>query len=235
MRNLCVSGLILLLAGQPAFAAASEPAGPIARSVAREAARVAAQPSAEINGRKWTHVMELEAGEKIRLTTAAAVPVSRIFLVANDQSLTVLNLESLSGDEASKARLIDAVKKHGPTIGEGTPYQDASVRIADDGVWVYGTKVAERSQIVEQHAAADIGEVSHQKRQGSARMAALGVVVGLLTAAAIGAARADTPCQPSCGGIELWGVAVAFGLPIAGGYAFWHLSSTAVEEVVYVR
>ncbi len=178
--------------------------------------------------------MALQPGESIRLATADSVE-NRVFVAADYRSLTVLNLDGLAKDEAVKARLIDVIKKHAATIGQGQPYATESVRVATDGVCVHSVKVGELDQTVERHAAGDVHEVTRSTSRGSAGAAVGGAVGGLLLGIALAVGLAYAGECETCSGVT-FGIALSLvGAPAAIGYGAWRASIKTVEETVYTR
>jgi hypothetical protein len=238
MRNLCVSGLILLLAGQPAFAAAGDDdgTGPIARSVMAEASRLAGEP-APMSLPGWQAVRTLTPGSEIVLS-ADGVTGRRVFLVATQSMLAVLNLSQSTLTDAQRTRLIDLAKNNAAAIvsaTEGTPYADRSIRLSDAGVFVSDLNVGGLTQIVERWSAADVVRLDQSVRRGSTGMAVLGAVGGLFLGSMVAGGFANTPCYPDCGGVEIGMLLALIGTPIATGYGLWRGSSKMVEENVYRR
>jgi hypothetical protein len=237
MRNLCVSGLILLLAGQPVFAAASDnTVGPIARSVLAAASRLAAEP-APMALPGWQAVRTLTPGTPV-VVSVDGMNGRRVFLVATESMLAVLNLELPTLTDGQRARLAGLAGSNPAALvsaSEGTAYADRSVRLADDGVFVNDVKLGELAQFVERYAATDVVRVDQFVRRGSTGMAVLGAVGGLLLGSVLAGALAETRCYPNCGGVEFAMLLSTLGTPIAAGYGLWHASSKMVEELVYRR
>ncbi len=107
MRRISAIGLIAAMIGQPALGAtldSPELSGPIARSARAEASRLAAEPEMQSVPVGWRAVRGIEAGSSIEITTSTGT-VTRVFVAADDSSLTVLRLALPGLTEQSKKHL----------------------------------------------------------------------------------------------------------------------------------
>jgi hypothetical protein len=98
------------------------------------------------------------------------------------------------------------------------------------------TLVLQRGDAVEHVNADDVLFVSARVRRASAPAAVFGTLGGIWLGSALAYGLAETTqCYSGCAGVKLgmWGAIV--GVPIAGGYGAWRLSSHPIEEVVYRR
>jgi hypothetical protein len=219
MRTICATVLSLGLAAPQLFAE-----GPIARSVTAEAGVLAAQQADE--GRdvsRWGDVKRLEPGRQIFLTTVtrASHPV---FVTADDASVVVIHPSWLPSE--FRRQLIAAAQSNPDATAQAASGGAKAINafvIGPDGVFVRGAKLAERSDVIERVAAADVLRVS----LGLERRGSTGVAASAATAAVFGAvwfARFET-----------WGRATVMlvGIPAAAGAAAWYGSSEVTERVIY--
>jgi hypothetical protein len=96
--------------------------------------------------------------------------------------------------------------------------------------------VLQHGDAIERVGADDVLFVVTRVRRGSAPAAVFGTLGGIWLGSALAYGLAETTnCYSGCGGVKLgmWGAIV--GVPIAGGYGAWRLSSHPIEEVVYRR
>jgi hypothetical protein len=98
------------------------------------------------------------------------------------------------------------------------------------------TLIVQRGEATERLNADDVLVVSASKRRGSAGAAVFGTLGGIWLGSALAYGLAENArCYSGCAGVRLgvWGAII--GVPIAGGYGAWRLSSRLTEEVVYRR
>jgi len=98
------------------------------------------------------------------------------------------------------------------------------------------TLIVQRGEATERLSADDVLVVSASKRRGSAGAAVFGTLGGIWLGSALAYGLAENArCYSGCAGVRLgvWGAII--GVPIAGGYGAWRLSSRLTEEVVYRR
>jgi hypothetical protein len=98
------------------------------------------------------------------------------------------------------------------------------------------TLVLQHGDAVERVGADEVLFVATRVRRGSAPAAVFGTLGGIWLGSALAYGLAETTnCYSGCAGVKLgmWGAIV--GVPIAGGYGAWRLSSHPIEEVVYRR
>ena len=96
--------------------------------------------------------------------------------------------------------------------------------------------VLQHGDAIERVGADDVLFVVTRVRRGSAPAAVFGTLGGIWLGSALAYGLAETTnCYSGCAGVKLgmWGAIV--GVPIAGGYGAWRLSSHPIEEVVYRR
>jgi hypothetical protein len=222
MRTLCATVLITLLCADPLHAE-----GSLTRAITAEAVRLAAEEVEPSGPHGWRAVRALDPGTPIVLTTTVTT-APRVFVAADDVSVTVLNLNVLP--DAARRQLRAATMAIPEAVADTAHGAAKAVNdfvIGPEGVFLRGVKLAERSDVIDRVAAADVVTMTTGLvRRGSASSAAVGAALGgwlsLLLA--------------RYGGIETnTGAAVVFGLPIVAGYAAWAGSSREIDAVIYRR
>ena len=94
----------------------------------------------------------------------------------------------------------------------------------------------QRGEATERLNADDVLLVAVSKRRGSAGAAVLGTLGGIWLGSGIAYGLAENArCYSGCPGVRLGVFSAVIGVPIAGGYGAWRLSSRLTEEVVYRR
>lgn len=186
-----------------------------------------AQPDA------WSRVRELPSNADVAVTIAGSPPIERrVFVVADESCLTVLNLDDLMRRRESGAvrALREMNARHPDHL---TEFINGNVRVGAAGVFVGPRKVAERDDVIQRIARTDVIRVvmSRVSTHGSPKDIQKGVAVGAL--AIVGAAGGGTGpnfCTEHHGGC----VAVGIAGPIVGGLVgyFYGHGETIVEDVV---
>jgi len=94
----------------------------------------------------------------------------------------------------------------------------------------------QRGEARERVDADDVLLVAASRRRGSAGAAVFGTLGGIWLGSAVAYGLAEnTRCYSDCRGLTLGVWSAIIGIPIAGGYGAWRLSSRLIEEVVYRR
>jgi hypothetical protein len=230
-------GVIAAVIGHPVLAAwdASDPAGPIARSVQGEASRLAVASTDQPLSARWRAVRGIEPGSSIEITTFEGL-VTRTFVSADASSITVLRFTLPGLTEESKKRLTQLAADTPSALVDaaaGRNQVTSTVRLENGVAFVDGQRVAAVSDLIETVSAANILVVSRSIRRGSGAAAAFGAVGGLFLGSLSAARLANSACYPSCGATEAVILASIVGIPIATGYGSWRASSRIIHEVVY--
>jgi hypothetical protein len=98
------------------------------------------------------------------------------------------------------------------------------------------TLILQRGDYVEHLSADDVLFVTARVRRGSAAAAVFGTLGGIWLGSGLAYGVAEsTRCYSGCAGVNLGIWSAIVGVPIAGGYGAWRLSSRPIEEVVYRR
>ena len=98
------------------------------------------------------------------------------------------------------------------------------------------TLVLQHGDAVEHVGAEDVLFVATRVRRGSAVAAVFGTLGGIWLGSGLAYGLAETTnCYSGCAGVKLGMWSAIVGVPIAGGYGAWRLSSHPIEEVVYRR
>ena len=240
MRNLGAIGLTVLLSCQPIWAAAANrpvPTGPVTRSLSREALRLAVDPNEAING--WPAVRGIDPGTSIVVTTAAST-LTRTFVAADDDSMTVLNGNVQGLSEAQKWRLIGLIRDNPRALAkaaDGYPQTIDEFGFQADGVFLKHVRLAGLDELIVRLPIGDVLAVTTGSvRRGSAGAAVLGTLGGIWLGSAVAFGLAEkTRCHPGCGGVQVAMLSAMIGIPIAGGYYGWYATSHVTEEVIYRR
>jgi hypothetical protein len=98
------------------------------------------------------------------------------------------------------------------------------------------TLTLQHGAAVEHVNADDVLFVSTRVRRGSAPAAVFGTLGGIWLGSGLAYGLVENArCYSNCAGVRfgIWSATV--GVPIAGGYGAWRLSSRPIEEVVYRR
>lgn len=221
MRTFCVIALVITFGAQPLLAD-----GPLARAIPAEAARLAAEAPQPSDPAGWRAVLALQAGTPIELTTET-IAAPRIFVAADDTSVTVLNLGVLP--ERARRYLLDAARANPAAVAataRGAAKALNEFVIGPDGVFLRGVKLAEREDVIARVRAEDVVAVSAGLiRRGSAGAATVWAALGLCLAWRLGAFYTESAK----------GAALLIGVPIAAGVAGWYANSQPTDDVVYQR
>src|SRR3954469_13005648 len=234
MRKPCAALLTMLLACPDANAAGPDSSTPLSRSIAAEATRLASDHGTDGTG--WQAVVTLEPATPVSIVTAAAT-VNRLFVSADDLSVTVLNAALPALPEPARRELLEILQSNpsaiaGAAAGGSRMFND--VTIGPDGVFFRNRKVAERGEIVARVPKDRVEAVLRGPRRKGDPLAALGgtmagVLVSMLLVGGGGAVAFDRP--GASGYVMALGVLV--GPPVALGYSAWYASSDVVEDVIY--
>jgi len=184
---------------------------------------------------QWERVEKLAPGARITLRAGVAARAPRVFVRADDASVTVLSLVGLPR-RAREAVLSMAAQA--PTrvssVGTGAvQLRDRSIVLRADGLFDGPTKIAELQSVVETVPRSAVAEISVRSAQGSARGAAIGAAIGVaagyLTYGAF--AASDAPC----GGCSTNIAATAFTAGVAGGAAIGYFAMRPERDAVIYR
>ena len=194
--------------------ASQGPAGPLARAVTREAVRLAADgasPAAEAvqAGKRsgtsdWSRVGTLARGTEIIVTVKGSTPVRRYLIAADESGLTILNLAAV-GLQFTAARVLRDMASHHPedlqAAQTGKTVDQESVRVAPDGVFLAGGKVADLGQVVENIARTDVAEINTLPTpfwSSVHRHAKIGLGVGAVVGLVAGLSSRSYECGSGC-------------------------------------
>jgi hypothetical protein len=93
-----------------------------------------------------------------------------------------------------------------------------------------------RGETAERLNADDVLMVAATRRRGSAGAAVAGTLGGIWLGSGVAYGLAENArCYSDCRQVTLGVLSAIIGIPVAGGYGAWRLSSRLTEEVVYRR
>ena len=233
-------------------------AGPLARAIAREAVRLAPTTSVvetdQQSGRpaasNWSRVRTLASGTEIIVTVQGAPPDRRYFVAAGESEVTILNLTDSTLRRTVTRALLDIASNHPEyflAAQKGETFENDDVRVAGDGVFVAGRKIADVGQIVESIARTDVVEIKkrigvvqrHNQMSGDWHVLVGRVSGGMVGAMLVGGPIGAADCSVgNCDerrivtGALVGGVA---GVVIGGilGYRWHRASGHRTEDVIY--
>ena len=179
MKSALLLALIVCLVASslPVTAQEKTETGRLARAITREAVRLAAfeEPTASVveavqqsdtpARSDWSCVPKLAPGTEIIVTVKGSLPGTRYFLEATDTGLTILNVTDVILTKRASRALQDMASSRPEyflaAYKSGT-FENNDVRVAGDGVFVAGQKVADLGQVVERIARTDVAEVKRK-------------------------------------------------------------------------
>jgi hypothetical protein len=173
------------------------------------------------------------------MTIRGGTAGKRSVVAVEGSGLTVLNLDDPALPSRARRLLSGLASDHpeflvGATKG-GTFLLEGNVRLAPDGLFVAGGKVA-GLDVIETIARSDIAEITRSatvNRGPAAGGAIAGALGGLLAGFYLAAGLAYSQCHGSCTKNEsLMGLSLV-GLPIAGGWLGYHALGHKAEVVIY--
>lgn len=175
----------------------------------------------------WSRVSELVSAAEIVVTARGSQPVSRLFVLADDVKLIVLNLTDPTLPAASTRVLRDMASRHPDQFASlqvSGALVDGTVRVGRDGVFVADRKVADFGQLVETLARTDVIEIlGPVVARGSVPAAVLGGWLGF----AVGVV-------PGLGGASgIVASSFLIGSVVSGAFLGSHWSTHQEEGVVY--
>jgi hypothetical protein len=173
----------------------------------------------------WSRVRELESPAEIVVTTRVAGGSTRVFVVADDSRVVVLNLGS-SGLSPRSSRALRAIAVQHPDAfspGAAGSFVQDDVRIGRDGVFVADRKVAEFQDIVETIARDDVAAIDGPVvARGSVAGATLGGSLGF----AVGVV-------PGLGGVGAAAWPIVIGSVALGAYLGHRWSRHTTDGIIY--
>ena len=157
--------------------------GPAAQTMAERPLTRAAMREALRARSDWSRVRKLAPGTEVVVTVRGSKPGKRSLVLADESDLTVLNLTVPTLPRAATRLLQNIASSHDPDVFVGTAtsgrFVDQDVRVAPDGVFVAGRKVADLGQVVEHIARIDVAEIRTPKSRRF-RHTLVGMSVGFL-------------------------------------------------------
>jgi hypothetical protein len=223
--------------------AAGETQAPALETLQQAIARAASQrtlktepPAAHSN---WAHVIALATGTEMTITEGTGPPVRRVMVTADASRLTTLDL-TYPGltPKARRALLVMATRipREINALTGTLDFKERPVRLAVDGVFVDGQKMADLGEIVDTVDRQEVREISLAHRRGSILGAAVGAGGGFALGFVLAARLADTACKPSCASEEGLMTASLVGLPVGLGLLGYHaVRIHDVPTIVYRR
>ena len=112
----------------------------------------------------WSRVRELASGTEINVTVQGS-RARRYVIAAEESQLTTLNLTDPTLPRAATRALLDMVSNHAEYVlsaQKGGTFENHDVRVAGDGVFLAGRKVADLGLIVERIARTDVVEIKRK-------------------------------------------------------------------------
>lgn len=206
------------------------------------AAPASAQVDAEPRGRSadkdWSRVRALDPGKEIGVSLGDSSTVERLFVSADESTLTLLNLTD-SPQVAKAARTLPEIVSRHPEYftgaAKGRTYLVDNLRLSPEGVFVADSKVAELQRVIETSERRAVAEIKIRQR-GRGFWGHLGPLGGNMVGGFVGGLAAGFACQAAAGrnrcdsGAFLVGMVVG-GL-VGGTYGF-HAARRETEEVLY--
>ena len=142
--------------------------GPAAQTMAERPLTRAAMREALRARSDWSRVRKLAPGTEVVVTVRGSKPGKRSLVLADESDLTVLNLTVPTLPRAATRLLQNIASSHDPDVFVGTAtsgrFVDQDVRVAPDGVFVAGRKVADLGQVVEHIARNNVAEIRKPRR-----------------------------------------------------------------------
>jgi hypothetical protein len=186
---------------------------------------VTAFPAAAQDPREsdWSRVRKLAPGSEIAIKVDGSPEARRSLLAVDSSGLTVLNVADPAIPPETRRLLRDIASNHADSLAGarhgGTFLLDDNQRIAPDGVFVRGRKVADLD-VIEIIARRDIGEISKLAtvNRGAAAGGAIGGALGgVFVGFRFAQYLAYSPCHGSCTKNETLMMLSLAGIPVAGG------------------
>jgi hypothetical protein len=172
----------------------------------------------------WTRVRLLVPPADIAVSTGRSRGAPRVFVMADDTGIVVLNLGGPTLPPSSTRMLRVMAVQHPEAFSTPAEFVQDDVRVGRDGVFVGDRKVATFEEVVERIARGDVLEVDGPVvTRGSAAGATLGGWLGF----AIGVI-------PGLGGVDraaAWPILT--GSVVLGAYLGHRWSSHATDGIVY--
>jgi hypothetical protein len=173
----------------------------------------------------WSRVDELRPGAEISVSTARGPMRTRIFVSADDSSVTVLSLEAPSLPSAAIDTLRNMAARHPEyfaAMQTKRSFEQDGVRLGQDGLSVAGRTVAAFTDVVETLPREAVLEI---RGPVVARGSVAGTIVGGWLGFCVGVV-------PALGGADS-GVALLAGAVTVGGWLGHRWSNHTEEGVVY--
>ena len=180
----------------------------------------------------WSRVTTLRGGTEIKFTSLTASETRGFVVDVDDAALTVLNLAHLSLP-ADVRNVLRDVAREDPAALMGGRWMQAGIRIGPDGVFYEGRKLVDLIDIVLTFRRSDVLQVRSRERRGSGWGALAGGYVGFVAGARAAVSLGFKQCGRSCSDEGALMVLSLIGLPIASGFAGYHLAAHTVDVIVY--
>jgi hypothetical protein len=235
--SLCAATLCL---PRPA-SAQSLPQGRIEQSLLREGRRLAALTQASTQrtvtaaDRLWSAVRRVPGGAGVEVSTGNQAQAPRIFVTADDTSITVLNLMEDRLPPSARRVLRDLARvQPGILLSPDQVYKDNGVRLDRAGIRIGSRLLASRAELIEHISRDDLRKLSAERPGGSfwGRGLLVGMAAGALAAYVIGSrcGQGAAPSDCSLAGVTYMPIGAGLGAAAGGivGASFTGSSATVV-------
>ena len=184
----------------------------------------------------WSRVLGLGAGTEIKLILVGVREARRYVLHVDDSGITVLNLAHPSLSASVRETLRDTARYNpGALLGASLRARsvDPAVRIGPDGLFHDGRKIADLIDIIATHARSEVLQISRREKRGSRLGGFAGGMIGFLYGTRAAVSLGFKQCGRSCSDEGALMVLSLIGLPIASGFAGYHLAAHRVDVIEY--
>jgi hypothetical protein len=227
-----------------AWPAAAQPAEPhrIERSIVRESRRLALMSTASTQtgpaatDPRWVPVRMLPGGVEVEVWARNAPPAQRVFVSADNTSITVLNLIDPALPSSARRVLRNLAKAHpGTLLSPDQMHVEDGVTLDRAGVSMGSRLLTSRDHLIEQIARDDLRQLRFNGPGGSywGRGLLVGLAAGALIAYAIGSSCGPGAAQSECSFYGLVFMPVGAGLGAAAGAGLGASVDRPSARVVY--
>jgi hypothetical protein len=235
----------LLCAAAPCLpspaSAQSFPQGRIEQSLVRESRRLAAMPLASTQATvaadtRWNAVRRVRGGVDVEVSTPNTAPARRVFVAADDTSITVLNLMEERLPRFTRRILRDLARvQPGILLSPDQAFGENNVHLDREGLRIGSRLLASRTELIERISRDDLRKLRVEGPGGSywGRGLLVGMAAGALVAYGIGSrcGQGAAPSDCSLGGIIYMPIGAGLGAAAGGIIGASFTASTA--SVVY--
>jgi len=210
-----------------AWPAAAQPVAQnrIEQSIVRESRRLAATSPASAQAGAadtlWRPVRRIPGGTQIEVSTRNAAPIQRVFVTADDTSITVLNPMDDRLPRPARRILHDLARlQPGVLLLADQVYVDDGVRLDHEGLWMASRLLASRTDLIERIRREDLRKLAVEGPGGSywGRGLLAGMAAGALVAYGIGSrcGQGAAPSDCTLSGVIFMPIGAGLGA-VAGG------------------